>query len=165
MTVMSVLISLYPESGITPGLWITCSARCSTWSAHHRTPHEKESGSVGTRPLTVRSPCNPVASLTAWLMVRMYSAAAAEYTWGASSKKIPCIASFVEFDAHPAYVDTSAMTSAMSLVAYPVRMYPIVIMLEHALSCSTCAVYCWSGYGDGPGPLAGFTTTTKRSSG
>lgn len=125
----------------------------------------KESGSVGTRP--------------AYCSVSLQSSRifgslvdGAHVFSGSDSvhmecfvEKISCIASFVEFDAYPAYVDTSAMTSATPLEAYAVRTHPTVMMFENALSCSICVVYCWSGYGGGPGPLAGFTTTTKRSSG
>lgn len=121
---MSVLESLKRESGTTPGLWTICHVvhvSKGTNSVVDTTHSTLDSTNTKKESLTVLFASRPLALFTARLIVCMYATASAEYSCGASSKKMPCIANPLEFDAHPAYVATSASTSVMFLVAYPVR--------------------------------------------
>lgn len=122
---ISVVEEKKRESGITPGLWITYA---QTGDQHAL--REGDTANAGRtlgqemgpgikkelakwRKLTVLAPCKPVEFLTASLIVCMYDTASAEYSYGASSKKMPCIARLLFFVAQPAYVATSEVTREM----------------------------------------------------
>jgi hypothetical protein len=92
------------------------------------------------RTLTVFAESKPDAFLTAWLIVLKYVAVSDEYSFGVSSKNMPCrarpigSAPGVGFVAHPEYVATSRSTAVMFLVAKEVRTYPIVRTLGYEFS-------------------------------